>query len=246
MSSPGFILPIFEVVVQMLGWKASGGRGPERRGCGFDIQSVFVLFITLVTSAKHTMDTGFPFISADFAALLRAFDPDPEMAGLSYEATRRRLIVYFNAYGCQTPEELADLTFDRLARKIESFVPNGAGSLNAFIYGIARNIKREHFAKVSRYRLVDESFLPEIGVAADAVETVIDQRLECLNRCVDALNEEDRSTLLDYYRLDGIEKIKLRKQISARLGISLNNLHTKVYRIRARIGKGVRECLEKK
>lgn len=184
--------------------------------------------------------------SEEFEALLAALTANGENSGQAYESMRRRLIVYFSARGVHDPEYAADVTLDRVARKIGDFVPGGPNSLNHFIYAFANNVRRESYRQDARLPLMDEAFLPEIGVPAAEIEQAVDIRFECLLKCLNEIPAQERELLLEYYSQDGMKKIELRKEISSRSGISTNNLHTRVYRIRERIRKKIHDCLRKK
>ena len=54
----------------------------------------------------------------EFDRLLCWLDPDPERAGLTYEKIRWRLVAILASRGCTSPEELADETIDRVARRV--------------------------------------------------------------------------------------------------------------------------------
>src|SRR5438034_11799003 len=75
-----------------------------------------------------------------FESLLRWLNSDREQAGLIYEQVRIKLFRFFEFQGCPFPEELADDTFQRAARKISQ---NGViRPTDPYIYfrGIARNV----------------------------------------------------------------------------------------------------------
>jgi len=57
--------------------------------------------------------------SKAFAKLLAKLSADPEIAGIEYEELRRRLIKFFEWRGAFFPEDLADETLNRTARKID-------------------------------------------------------------------------------------------------------------------------------
>ena len=52
------------------------------------------------------------------AGLLSRLHPDPAEAAVLYEQIRRRLIRMFAWRGCGQAEDLADETFDRVARRL--------------------------------------------------------------------------------------------------------------------------------
>src|SRR4249919_1835401 len=53
-----------------------------------------------------------------FAGLLARLDPDPDRAAAEYERLRRALGKFFDWRGHPAPDECADETLDRLARKL--------------------------------------------------------------------------------------------------------------------------------
>src|SRR5262245_20430567 len=55
----------------------------------------------------------------EFDCLLAYLSPDREEAGKEYETLRRKLIKLFQYRGCHSPEELADETINRIAKKIK-------------------------------------------------------------------------------------------------------------------------------
>jgi len=54
--------------------------------------------------------------AAAFERFLCWLGPDPESAGRKYELIRGRLIMMFRARRCVFAEDLADTTFERVAR----------------------------------------------------------------------------------------------------------------------------------
>src|SRR5262245_29074518 len=56
--------------------------------------------------------------AANFERLLYWLGPDPHSAGRKYESIRARLIVMFRARRCVFAEDLADITFERVAHKL--------------------------------------------------------------------------------------------------------------------------------
>ena len=54
-----------------------------------------------------------------FARLLARLDPDAEKAGEKYRALHQKLVKFFDWHGARYPEEGADETLNRVARKVE-------------------------------------------------------------------------------------------------------------------------------
>src|ERR1700733_8405478 len=73
--------------------------------------------------------------------LLLALDPDQDSAGRKYIALRNRLVDLFAWQQCEDPEELADETLNRIARKLsENQVIQNVAS---YALGVARMMVHE-------------------------------------------------------------------------------------------------------
>lgn len=163
-----------------------------------------------------------------FEHLLEVLDTDRELAGEKYEELRHRIIKFFEWRACSTPEDLADRTLDRLARKLSS-----GEQINDHInyaYGVARFIFLEDRKQTRR----EDPLQTDI-----AWESVVDEdfemRMSCLESCLDKLPENSRRMILGYYREDRKAKIDHRKKIADELGITVNALRIKSLRIRAKL-----------
>src|SRR6185369_11411216 len=79
-----------------------------------------------------------------FESLLIWLDTDRELAGDLYEQVRTKLIRFYEFRGCTFPEELADDTIQRAARKISE--GNVSRPTDPYIYfrGVARNVLLEY------------------------------------------------------------------------------------------------------
>ena len=73
---------------------------------------------------------------ASFEGLLRKLSPDREQAAAEYERLRFRLTKFFQWRSTENPEEFADLTLDRLARRLEA--GEHIEPLYSYCCGIAR------------------------------------------------------------------------------------------------------------
>ena len=77
-----------------------------------------------------------------FDALLVWLDPDRELAACKYEEIRSRLIRIFKSRGSPVAEDLADETFDRVARKLDEIAGSFSGDPALYFYGVGH---RHHF-----------------------------------------------------------------------------------------------------
>ena len=174
-----------------------------------------------------------------FVKLLSALDPDPERAGERYEQLRQKLVSLFKWRGSTTPDELADETLNRLARKIDE--GEVIRNFSNYAGGMARLVWLEDLKRQERTQNAFEKF----GVASLGPAPADLLRAECFESCLESLSTESRSLILDYYREEKGAKIELRKQLAAKLGMPLNALRIRAHRIRVQLEKCVADCVEK-
>jgi len=174
----------------------------------------------------------------EFEGLLGWLDPDRETAGKRYEEIRYDLIGRFRAHGCATPEELADETLNRVARKICEIASFYTGDRRPYFYRVAYYVQLEHFRKEAPVvELADE-------IPTEITTDELEMEFECLERCLDRLPEQNREIILTYYQGERRKKIELRKHLAASLRIELPNLRLKAQRIRENLKRCILSCLE--
>ncbi len=182
-----------------------------------------------------------------FERLLASFDSDRERAGQLYEITRRKLLEFFEARGSHTPDEHADETLNRAARKISE--GERVENINNYCYGIARLLWLEASRRQNKEPLaLDEDFMSPAMSGADEEERenerqMRERRLECFEKCLRKLPEETRTFIVEYYREENGLKIEGRKQIAALLKTSLNALRLRASRLRRELGVCINSCL---
>lgn len=127
-----------------------------------------------------------PLSPEQFDTLLQRLGPDRELAGTRYEQLRRRLVSLFHYRGCPHPEELADETLDRAARRLEEMGTEFVGSDPArFVYGVAWNVARESFRRRSTVPLPERWEGPGPTEPPGAEDE--ERERACLDRCLDRL-----------------------------------------------------------
>jgi DNA-directed RNA polymerase specialized sigma24 family protein len=156
---------------------------------------------------------------------------------------RRRLLAYFARKRVRAPEDLADDTLNRVARRLEEepAVSNTPPAHYCFI--VAKFVFLEHLRKPESlpHREVDA----ERAAArhSDDVDTGERERmLACLDRCLGGLHRDERTLVLDYYRGEEHQKIAARRQLAERLGLSANALAIRACRIRDKLERCVAPC----
>ena len=180
-----------------------------------------------------------------FDSLLHAFDADREHAGRLYENLRRKLLEFFEARGSHTPDEHADETFDRVMRRITEGekIENPA----AYCYGVAKFVWKEASRRRSKEPVeLDENLLPSVNGHESELQLardVVEQRLDCLEKCLDHLADETREFIVEYYKEENGVKIEQRKLLAERLSTTLNALRLRASRLRRELGKCTEECV---
>jgi RNA polymerase sigma factor (sigma-70 family) len=175
------------------------------------------------------------------AKLLASFAPDPERAAAQYESVRMALVKFFDWQGAMFPEDLADETINRVARKLDE--GQDLRDAATYCHGVARLVLLESRKRADNRRAeLDEATTiaaqPEL---ANSVES--DDRRNCFDLCLQELPIESRQLVLRYYQDDKREKIDRRQALAAQLGIPLNALRSRVQRIRDRLEQCITKCL---
>lgn len=179
---------------------------------------------------------GSELTAAGFHRLLARLHPDSVVAADRYEALHQRLAGFFEWRGSHTPEDDADETLDRLARRLEEGVE--IGNLDAYALGVARLVLLEALRRQERARHREAAATPPPASPPEA-----EARSRCLEGCLATLAAGEREMVLAYYREEGGSQIAARKALAARLGIAPYTLRSRVFRIRERLGGCVRGCL---
>jgi DNA-directed RNA polymerase specialized sigma24 family protein len=169
-----------------------------------------------------------------FDLLLSWLDPERERAGEKYEEIRARLIKVFSYRGCHTPEELADETINRVARKVDAVAESYDGDPALYFYGVAQMIHLEY----SRRK-------PEVPPQVLSLADDTEHEHQCLDECLDRLTEANRELILQYYTDESRRKINNRKELARRLGIGPNALRIRAHRVRDGLEKCIDTCMKK-
>jgi len=173
-----------------------------------------------------------------FEALLTQLDPDRERAGQRYEINRRKLVRLFEWRGCDSPENLTDETFDRVARKLAEGIELRSADPYGYFCGVAHLVYKEVMRRASRERRALEGggWPPPECLSEDE-----SPYLECLRQCLDGLAHEERDLVLRYHQ--GENNVRNRQALARELGIQLNALRIRVHRVRRKLEDCVHGCL---
>src|ERR1041384_24963 len=174
-----------------------------------------------------------------FDKLLGALGGDHDSAAQKHLDIRSNLVRFFEWRGCSFPEDHADETINRIAKR----VTEGEEILNysGYAIGVARLLLLE----INKGRQREQLALAEIGQASEVYEEKDDgeNRLVCLRSCLETLTTDNRALILQYYQGEKGEKIQNRKKLMDQFGIPVNTLRMRVLRLREKLQSCVEECI---
>ncbi|HEX5733442.1 MAG TPA: sigma-70 family RNA polymerase sigma factor [Blastocatellia bacterium] len=177
-----------------------------------------------------------------FAKFLDRLAPDRERAGEEYEKLRLMLVKLFDWRGAHFPEECADETLNRVARKIDS--GEVIRDMVSYCHAIARLVFLETLKHPDHKRVSLDELTP---IAAMDSETEDDDTWrQCFNDCLRELPVASRQLILEYYREEKRTKIENRLRIAEKLDIPLNALRSRAQRVRKKLEECVNRCRQRK
>ena len=176
-----------------------------------------------------------------FDKLLLSFGDDRESGGKKYLEIRTHLTRFFEWRGCPFPEDHADETINRIAKRVTEGeqIQNPSG----YAMGVARLLLLE----ILKGRQREQAALTEISNASSEVSDHANdeagERLGCLRSCLGGLSDENRSLITEYYEGDKGDKIQNRKKLVEKFGIPVNTLRMRALRLRDRLQVCVEDCV---
>ena len=181
-----------------------------------------------------------------FHRLLEWLDDGAGSSGQSYLELRQRLVFYFDRKNCSTPDELADETLNRVARRLEEEGTIESETPAKYCYIVARFVFMEYLRESHRAGIaLDEVRRQAPGDYFVVPEVYSDEekRLACLGRCTSKLEPVNRELITRYYVGKGRGKIANRRSLAESLGITMNALAIRACRLRDKLEACVRQCL---
>jgi DNA-directed RNA polymerase specialized sigma24 family protein len=180
-----------------------------------------------------------------FTRLLAWLDDGVASHGERYLEMRRRLVTYFDRRDRPAAEELADETLNRIAKTLEQTGAIATKPPARYCYVVARFVLLEDVRRGRRHVPLDETWQPDaarepVHVGSDTGLKIREQRLDCLDRCLQELKPDQRELIVEYYADVRRQKIERRRELAARLGITMNALGIRAFRIR----DGLMACVE--
>lgn len=140
--------------------------------------------------------------------------------------------------GFTDPEDLADETINRVAKKLPQIQDCYQGEPEYYFQGVARNVSRE--ARRRKEIATDSVPVPAFRLPEFSEE------YDCLLGCLKFLDADKRDLVLDYHVYKGEDKIAIHRLMAQERGITENALRVLVFRMRSRLERCVHDCLARK
>lgn len=167
-----------------------------------------------------------------FQKLLQLLHPDPEAAGRQYREIHTRLVSYFRWRRCDFPEDLADETLDRVARRLAAGIQVYSDPCR-YVAGVAHRVGWEAASRRELTRPLPDPIAAPAPAGDDPGRQERERQLDLLEQCLAALPGRERRLLFAYYA--GDDRISDRKRLCAELGLSPNALRLQVHRVCRRV-----------
>lgn len=188
-------------------------------------------------------------LAVGFNRLLTLLDPEMERAGDAYAGVQRKLAKFFEWRGCPDGAMYADLTLERVARRLGEGATVTTPNPYTFIMGFAQNVLREYLRQPDRrFASLEDAQTISASTAGDPIDELgarrsEDRRFECLDQCVGKLPTEQQCALLRYHEGQARTRIDARKQLAASFGIPVSALRLRMFRIRESLERCILNCV---
>lgn len=182
--------------------------------------------------------------SEAFHNLLRWLGDGAVSEGQKYLEIRQRLANYFDRKNCLSPDELADETLNRIARRIEEEGRIESETPAKYCYITARFVFQEHLRGIEKHSISIDLIKAEklSKKNEDEEKESKEKMLVCLEKCVGELDETSQEMIVKYYYGKERVKIENRRTLAEKLGISSNALAIRACRIRDKLEICVKKC----
>ena len=196
----------------------------------------------MIKSAKNSSWT---LTESSFATFLTWLDDGVDSEGRAYLEIRRRLVAYFDRKNCLEPDELADETLNRAARRLEEEGSIDSEAPAKYCYIVARYVFLEYLRSGRSKGVGLEEGMPHLADDSDNGEELDEKekRFACLERCCNNLDAASQDLITRYYHGKERVKIENRRSLAGSLGISMNALSIRACRIRDKLEDCVRKCV---
>lgn len=179
-----------------------------------------------------------------FERLLGWLDEGGDSGGRRYVEMRARLVRYFQCKRCANPDDLADDTLNRVARRLEEAGQIVGTAPARYCYIVAKFVLLEHLRKPDSQAVGRTAPSEQLPALTDSSQEAArrERLLDCLDRCMRGLPADEAQLILDYYRGEQRVKIEQRRRLAADRNLSPNALKIRACRIREKLEACINAC----
>jgi DNA-directed RNA polymerase specialized sigma24 family protein len=194
-------------------------------------------------SSQPGLKKNWSLTAEAFAHLLAWLDAGSDSDGERYLSMRSTIVTYFDRKNCLNPDDLADEVLNRVGRRLEEEGDIKTESPAKYCYTVARFVFMEQLRSASAKEVpIEETDIPS-GVVDEAAAFDREIMMECLDECSGKLDSAQREMIIGYYTGEKGTKIANRRRLAEELGVSLNALGIRAFRIREKLEACVTKCL---
>jgi DNA-directed RNA polymerase specialized sigma24 family protein len=190
-------------------------------------------------SDQQTQGISWQLSQAAFERFLAVLDADRHAAAERYEHLRSKLTSFFEWRGSHAPEEHADVVINRVIRKVEQ--GEDVRDPHSFCYGVARLVLLEEQKRDAKTQAAYQEFHRSLPAADD--DSGLEARVRCLRSCLAELLPRQRELIQKYYSDEGARRIDGRRRLAEALGIGMNALRIRAFRLTDRLQACVSGCV---
>jgi DNA-directed RNA polymerase specialized sigma24 family protein len=171
-------------------------------------------------------------------------DPDPEIAAQKYEEIRAALIAFFVGRRWACAEDMADEVINRVMRRGDELFDTYVGEPKYYFKKAAHHLHLDYLKQcqpLSAREPTEAATRPAFDSEERAAE---ESRYACLEDCIQRLSQENRELAIRYHEQSKSAKIRDHKALAAALGITVNALRLRIFRIHGMLRDCVTKCLQ--
>jgi RNA polymerase sigma factor (sigma-70 family) len=168
------------------------------------------------------------------------------LAAQRYEEIRAALVAYFRKERWPGAEDMADKVINRVIHRGPELFGSYVGDPKNYFKSCARNLHLDYVRRLPQQP--DGQFHEEVdlGAAFEEEKEMEERRYACLEECMLRLTEGNRKLAIAYHEKEKGAKIEHHKELAASLGISINALRLRMFRLHATLRDCVSKCLHQR
>jgi RNA polymerase sigma factor (sigma-70 family) len=171
-------------------------------------------------------------------------DADNETAARKYEEIRAALIAFFIGRRWTAAEDLADEVINRVMQRGTELFDGYVGEPKHYFRKVAHNLHLDYLRKHPPAAAEELNENTSHQAFFEAGQEEQERRYACLEACIQHLTKDNRYLVVAYHEKNRSAKIEQHKQLADSLGITVNALRLRVFRLHGTLRDCVTKCLQ--